>query len=93
MAKEKKVVKEDVKLCSVEITVNEQTQSFSGDSILECLQQFVAPDFIKTDVLLKADVSGSKSEANLGVFKARRTFGNNTAMILLASLLEKRLNG
>lgn len=81
------------KKCSLTVSVNGTEQTFEHDTLLGCVQQFVKPDFVKTDILLKANVEGMKSEAVLGVFKARRTFGNGTSMVLLASDLTKRLHG
>lgn len=93
MAKKPITKSKPKKKCSLTVSVNGTEQSFSHDTLLGCVKQFVKPDFVKTDIVLTAEVDGKKSGAVLNVFKARRTFGSNTSLILLASDLTKRLHG
>lgn len=94
LKKEKKVVeKAKPKHFSIEVSVNGQTQVSKGHSFEEALSGIVAPASIKTDFKIVATHGKNVKERRLGVFAARRIFGNNTAMKLLASNITKQFNG
>lgn len=78
---------------TIEVSVNGDTQVSKGGSFEEALAGIVPPAIIKSDFQIKATHGGNTRERRLGVFAARRIFGNGTAMKLLASNLTKQLNG
>lgn len=89
-----KVDKEPAKAApkfSVSVTLNEQTFTTKAASIFEALTEFELPPFVKTEAVIAVKAGKQASEMVLGVFGARRTFRNQTALKILASNLEKRL--
>lgn len=75
----------------ITITVNGNTVEADTNDILSALTEYPVTDFIKTDLLIKAEKGGKTSEKWFGVFKARQTLNNATALSILASNLTKEL--
>ncbi len=90
----KKVAKKTEGAYHLVIKVNGEVFECNASSILEGLKSFVSPIAIKTKVTVSV-TKGSKSHLQImTVFNARRAFnGSNTSLALLASNLEKFING
>ncbi len=95
----KKVVKKVAKKVSTgeyHIVIKANGQVFKTDaaSVLEGLKAFVPPTAIKTKTIVTVTKGKKSHEQLINVFNARRSFnGNSTSLSLLASTLEKFING
>lgn len=76
---------------TVEISVNNEVYKVSGDTILEALMKYEAPAIVKTDTLVAVTKGNVTKDKELGVFDARRTFANPTAIELLATNLVRQI--
>ena len=79
------------KVYSIVVSVNDESQKVSGDTIVEALKGFVVPDPIKTEVVFEITKGKEVKSRVWGVHEARRAFNNPSTLAMLSEYIRRNV--